>query len=180
MAKPTESPRSIVTAAQAAFTRLQKTNPTVFKALTDAYIKAGLHDSFDVQVALNRLPAGADKTALHKFFASPAALGLAISDAIKPGIQGIGDVIGKGAGIVGTLPQNVGDAVGKGLVSTVEPLAGIAGVLSTLTQRSTWLRIAEGLLGLTLVGIGVLAITRSTPAGKAIESGVKTAAKVVK
>jgi hypothetical protein len=177
---PADNPRTLLNAANAAFTRLEASNPTLYKALTDAFIKSGLHDSFDVQVALNRLPNGTDKTALKKFFASPAALALAVSDAIGGAVKGVGGAIAKAGGIVGGLPQNVGDAVGKGLVSTVEPLAGIAGVLSTLTSPNTWLRIGEGVLGIVLIAVGVVAITKSTNAGKAITSTAVKAAKIIK
>ena len=177
---PKDNPRTLLTAANAAFTRLEASNPALYLKLTNAYIKSGFHDSFDVQVALNQLPAGADKTALKKFFASPAALTLALKDALGGTVSGVGKAIAKGAGVVGGLPQNVGNAVGKGLESNVEPLAGIAGILSTLTNANTWLRIGEGVLGIVLIGIGLFAVTKSTDAGKAVASTAVKAAKIIK
>lgn len=51
-------------------------------------------------------------------------------------------------------------------------LTDLSGFLSALTQRNTWLRIGEGLLGLMLIGIGVAALTKGTPIGSAIRKGV--------
>jgi hypothetical protein len=56
-------------------------------------------------------------------------------------------------------------------------LTDLPGFLSALTQRNTWLRVGEGFLGLILIGIGVFAITRSQPIGKA---AIKTASTVGK
>jgi hypothetical protein len=174
---PATDPHTLLNAANAALNRLEAANPGLYKSLTDAYIKSGLKNSASVQTQLNRLPAGSDKTALQHFFASPAALALAITEAIGSSVQGVGKVIAKGGGIVGGLPQNVGNAAGKGLEANVEPLAGIAGILSTLTSPNTWLRVGEGILGLLLLTVGVVAITKSTPVGKAVTN---TAGKVAK
>lgn len=58
-------------------------------------------------------------------------------------------------------------------------LTDVAGFVSALTQRNTWLRVGEGVLGLLLIGIGVAALTRGTAVGSAIRKGVKTGASVV-
>lgn len=70
---------------------------------------------------------------------------------------------------VGSIGESV-DAVG---IPGSGVLTDVGGFLSALTQRNTWLRIGEGVLGLLLVGIGVAAITRGTPIGSAIRTGVK-------
>lgn len=71
---------------------------------------------------------------------------------------------------VGSIPESVA-ATAPGV------LTDVSGFLSALTQRNTWLRVGEGILGLLLIGIGVAAVTRGTPIGSAIRAGVnKTAA----
>lgn len=63
-------------------------------------------------------------------------------------------------------------AVGKGIGSAVTSLPGF---LSTLTQRNTWIRIAEGGIAIGLILIAANRILNNKPAQIA-----KTAAKVVK
>lgn len=58
-------------------------------------------------------------------------------------------------------------------------LTDISGLATALTQRNTWLRIGQGALGILLIGIGVAAVTRSTPIGEAVQKTAKTAAGVV-
>lgn len=59
------------------------------------------------------------------------------------------------------------------LAEDLNPLVAIEGFLSVLTNRNTWLRVGEGLLGILLVGVGVIAITRGTPVGSAVKKAVK-------
>jgi len=66
-----------------------------------------------------------------------------------------------------TGPNQVGSIPGVG------QLTDINGFVSALTQRNTWLRIGEGLLGLLLIGIGVAALTKGTPIGAAIRTGAQ-------
>ena len=68
-------------------------------------------------------------------------------------------------------PASVG-SIGESLDATL-PSLDITGFLSTLTNRNTWLRVGEAVLGLLLVGIGVAAITKGTAIGSAIRTGVK-------
>lgn len=65
-------------------------------------------------------------------------------------------------------------------VSDLNPVNGIASVISTLSSPNTWLRVGEGVLGIVLIAIGLLAITKSTPAGQALASTAVKAAKVIK
>lgn len=121
-----------------------------------------------------------DRATVNAFLSDQNAVALFLAELLKGPIAGFGNAIAPGTGFVGGLPQGVGGAVGQGLVNAADPIAGIAGILSALTQRSTWLRVGEGLLGLILIGVGLAAITRSTSTGKAIQSGVVKAAKVIK
>jgi hypothetical protein len=52
----------------------------------------------------------------------------------------------------------------------------VNGFVSALTQRATWLRVGEGLLGIVLIAIGVSAFAKSTSVG---QTAVK-AAKLIK
>ena len=75
-------------------------------------------------------------------------------------IGGIVDPLGTGKNQVQSIPG-------------VGALTDINGFVSALTQRNTWMRIGEGVLGLLLIGIGVAALTKGTPIGAAIRTGVK-------
>lgn len=69
----------------------------------------------------------------------------------------------------------------SGIQSAVTDINGLA---TALTQRNTWLRAAEIVLGGVLLAIGIAAIVKATPVGSAIKSaqstGQKTAMKAVK
>lgn len=71
-------------------------------------------------------------------------------------------------------------APGGGILPSAGSLPGggaltdLSGFLSALTERNTWIRVGEGLLGLILIGIGIAAVTRSNPVA---QRAVKTAAK---
>jgi hypothetical protein len=72
---------------------------------------------------------------------------------------------------------------GGGVVSTEE---GVVGFLKSLTEPSTWLRVAEGVGGIVLFMVGLKTLTRGTAAagatnvavsqGRAVKGGVKRAA----
>lgn len=59
-------------------------------------------------------------------------------------------------------------------------LTDINGFVSALSQRQTWLRIGEGLLGLILIAVGVMAITKSSSVGQAATRTAGKAAKFIK
>jgi hypothetical protein len=69
-------------------------------------------------------------------------------------------------------PKSVGDFGKAAGAAGAGVLTDVSGFLSALTQRNTWLRVGEGVLGLLLVGIGIAAITRNTPIGSAIRTGI--------
>ena len=43
------------------------------------------------------------------------------------------------------------------------PVSGVTGFLSRLTEQSTWVRVAEVVLGLILIAVGVAKITHAVP-----------------
>lgn len=83
--------------------------------------------------------------------------------------------------VIGGIVDPTGSG-GIGSIPGVGTLTDINGFVSALTQRNTWLRIGEGILGLLLIGIGVAALTKGTPIGAAIRTGVQAtpAGKVTK
>jgi hypothetical protein len=85
-------------------------------------------------------------------------------------------------GQVGSTPgPGVADSIGNVATNLVPGVKEIGQFFNALTQGSTWLRIAEGALGVLLVGLGIAAITKGTPIGSAIRSTpVGKIAKVVK
>jgi hypothetical protein len=84
---------------------------------------------------------------------------------------GLGDAIGKAVTAGGTA---VG-AVDTG-VSTASYLpswaTGLGTLLGDLTNKNTWLRVAEGLLGIILIAVGLAHMTHAVPIATAIASKV--------
>lgn len=70
----------------------------------------------------------------------------------------------------------IGTAIGQ----TGTALTDLNGFVSTLTQRATWIRIGEGVLGVILIAVGVMAMTRSSSVGQAATSTAVKAAKLIK
>jgi hypothetical protein len=78
------------------------------------------------------------------------------------------------ANAAGNSPQSGATAVAESQFSGITAVGDFA---NKLTQANTWLRIAEGLLGLVLIGV---ALAKLTGADNAISKAAVTAAKVVK
>lgn len=76
----------------------------------------------------------------------------------------------KNPGILGP-GLSPGDAPGNipGVPDSLK-LTDLAGFVTALTQKNTWLRVGEAVLGLILVAIGVAAVTKGTPIGSAIRA----------
>ena len=149
------------------------------------FIGAGFHDSStvenDIQSIVHVNPGAG--TALAHLVTDPAAIAQFFFTGT--GLKQVGDAIGKTIGSIAGTPQQFGGSIVPGLNQAVKDIPGagsltdLSGFLSALTQRNTWLRIGEGLLGLILIGIGIAAVTRSTPVGKAAIKAAGTAAKVI-
>jgi hypothetical protein len=98
--------------------------------------------------------------------------------ASHPPKKGAGsDIPGIGSG-VGQASDNLG--IPNNIPNPSDALSGIASTISALSNPNTWLRIGEGILGIVLIGIGLMAVTKSTDAGKAVASTAVKAAKVIK
>jgi hypothetical protein len=85
--------------------------------------------------------------------------------------QGAGSAISQVITAEGTA---VGDtAVGVETASYVPSWAtGLTSLLGDLTNKNTWLRLAEGLLGLLLIAVGLAHMTRAVPIATAIAGKV--------
>lgn len=84
--------------------------------------------------------------------------------------QALGGALG---GAIGNLPAGVQAGAGN----IPNPLAGLAAIgdfFQRLTQASTWIRVAEVLLGLILLAAGTARITRAIPAATRIAAAVGT------
>lgn len=81
---------------------------------------------------------------------------------------------------IGALANTVTGGITGALSTTGTALTDLSGFVSALSQKATWLRIAEGLLGLTMIAIGLTMIAKGTPVGNAAAKTVKTATKVIK
>lgn len=68
-----------------------------------------------------------------------------------------------------------GEAANAAGVGGGNPLAGLAQVgqfFSALSQGSTWIRVAEGILGIILLAVGVARITHAVPIATKIAGAV--------
>jgi hypothetical protein len=74
-----------------------------------------------------------------------------------------------GANEVGNLPAQVS---GGAAASAIPGVAQIGTFFSALTQGNTWIRIAEGLLGIILIAVGVARITHVVPVATKIARAV--------
>lgn len=139
-------------------------------------IAAGFNSSAAVRMDIAKIMAvdPAAGMALTKLMADPQAMALFFADGT--GLAQIGASIGGAASGIANSPGdlNIGKGIVGGLHDTVAPAIDVAGFLSALVQRNTWVRIGEGVLGLILIGIGIAAVTRSQPLGKA---AIKAAGK---
>jgi len=86
---------------------------------------------------------------------------------------------GKGFSIgalAGVTSRGLSGAVG----ATGTALTDLSGFVSALSQKATWVRIGEGVLGLVMIAIGLTMISKGTAVGNAAGTAVKTATKVIK
>jgi len=94
------------------------------------------------------------------------------------GLQKALDDAGTG---VGTAANQVVTGAEKGAIQvekSLNPLTGLAAIgdfFQRLTQASTWVRIAEGLLGLGLVIVGLAHLASGTAVGRAAAKAGKAA-----
>lgn len=56
------------------------------------------------------------------------------------------------------------------------PVKGIEQFLGLITQRQTWVRIAEGVLGLVLILVGIAELAKGTQTGKIAAGALKKVA----
>lgn len=82
------------------------------------------------------------------------------------------------------LPNNAAKDVHDNIGPSLEDIPGVGALtnpldwLKVLTDKNTWLRVGEALVGLLLIGIGVAAVTKGTPIGSAIRKGTKVVTKI--
>lgn len=166
------TPEQKASAGLAALQRLKLAQPDLSARLSKDWSAANLTYSATVRADVAKVTDPATRSAINAWFSDPAAVAVftkGLGDAAGSVTKGAGDAIGSTAGVVGGLPQNVGAAVGQGLADSFQ--GGILGFLGALTSGNTWLRIAEAILGLLLLTVGVLklagpSIAHATPAGR--------------
>jgi hypothetical protein len=69
---------------------------------------------------------------------------------------------------VASSPGNAGKAAAAAAGVPLTGLAAVGDFFQRLTQGSTWLRIAEGLLGIILLAVGIARMTHAVPIATAI------------
>lgn len=60
------------------------------------------------------------------------------------------------------IPASSGSGGGDGLLASLNPLQPLFDLVGFLTDKGTWVRIGLGVLGVLLIGIAFLALTRGT------------------
>jgi hypothetical protein len=96
--------------------------------------------------------------------------------------QDVGTNIAEGTSETGNLTNTAGQstvsalgAVGKAVGNPLSGLAAIGNFFNLLTQRQTLIRIAEGVIGLGLIVVGLAKLAEGTPIGKAAGTVARTA-----
>lgn len=69
-------------------------------------------------------------------------------------------------------PATAASAVATGAASTIPGVAQIGSFFSALAQGSTWIRVAEGLLGIILIAVGLARLTHAVPIATKIAGAV--------
>lgn len=78
----------------------------------------------------------------------------------------------------GAFGSSLGNGIRKaagavpGVNSTLSGLASIGDFFARLSEASTWLRLAEGLLGVILIAVGVARLTHAVPIATKIAGAV--------
>lgn len=170
----------VVLSGQAALNDVEKRKPGLGNQTLQDYINAGfkIDASTAADLATIRAMSPTDYARIRALFDNPGLVQADIIGHFQPGTT-IGGPVSTVGTQVGNLPGGVAGDIGQGLHSTFSPLGGIASTLSALGQANTWIRIGEAVVGIVLIGIGISAITKSTPIGASIKSGVTKVAKVV-
>lgn len=73
-------------------------------------------------------------------------------------------------------PTPTASYTGQGGITSIPGLSQIGDFFGALTQASTWIRVAEVLIGLGLIITGVSRLMSGTPIGNAAETAGKAAA----
>ncbi len=170
------TPEQKASAGLGALQRLQLTQPAVAAKISKDWSAAKLTYSAAVRADVAMVTDPATRAALAAWFSDPKAVAVytkAIGGAVGSAIQGTGGAIGSGASAVGNATNDVGNAVGQGLANSFQ--GGILGFLGALTSGNTWLRVAEVMLGVALVLVGVAklagpTVLNATPAGRVVKA----------
>lgn len=74
-------------------------------------------------------------------------------------VKGVGKAVADALGGAGQQIAKIPSAIGAGLAPITNPLSGITGFLTGLTQANLWLRITEVAIGVVLLAVGVARLT---------------------
>lgn len=163
-------------AALSAFNHVQSVNPVLAAKLKADFAGFNYTSKLRADVAEVRKISPTDAAMLDSFYSDPRTKSF-LGQKTLDGLGGVLSGLGSAVGAVGTATAQAGQGTGIGLATATEPLAGIAGILSTLTNKNTWMRIGEGLLGIILIAIAVSSLAKNSDAA---QTATKTAAKAVK
>lgn len=159
----------------AALGRVKAKNPALAQRTVQDWVTAGFKINGQVQSDISMISAisGRDATIIRDGMSDPSVQALAVTGFVSPAMQAIGSTVGSTGTLVGNLPQGTLKATGEGLHQALD----VAGVLSTLMDPDTWIRVAEVVLGGALILVGLAKLTNIvdkvasvTPVGKAVKA----------
>lgn len=143
----------IIFAGTQAWGLLALQNPDLANQLKTKFREDGYKYSAGLQALISKAPASLQHP-LYAYYSNPAAVKQSISGAFS---QAFGSI----AQNLALAPAKAGQAI-EGLA---KGLAGIQvpGFLAALTSKQLWLRVAEVVIGLLLLGVGVAKLTNAVP-----------------
>lgn len=143
----------IIVAAQKAAASLKAQNPALLEKIKTKFRADGYQYNAGLQALISQAPAALQHP-LYAYYSNRAAVAQSLSAAFGKVFSGIANDLAVAAGKAGQAPI----ALAKGLASIQIP-----DFLAALTSKALWLRVAEVVLGLLLVAVGVAKLTNAVP-----------------
>ncbi len=173
------TPKEKAGAGLDALLKLKVTQPEVAKSFSKAWSAAKLKYTPAGAAEIAKIKDLKARKAINDWVTDPKAVKAftdGLGSAVDSAVKGVGDAIATDAGIIGGIPPKVADAAATGLGNTFD--SGVLSFLSALSNRNTWIRVAEAALGITLIVVGLVklagpSVANVIPATRAIKKVVK-------
>jgi hypothetical protein len=162
-----------INAATAALKDVERRKPGLGQQFVSDFVSAGFQRNLSVTADLMTIRAlsVSDYNAVMAFINDQNALATAVNIGFAPFRGAVANTVPQAAGNVANAAVAAPGAVFNGLHNATKAV-DITGFLGALTSGNTWLRVAEVVLALVLITVGLV---KSHPA---VTQNVKSAAKV--